>query len=77
MDALNLKKSMVGRFTLVGGIIGFVGGFALAILTSVPWNLIVSGKPIVAYIPFVIVGVEATILWAVVGHILGLLIQSR
>ncbi len=77
MDALNLKKSMVGWFTLVGGMIGLVGGFALAIFTAVQWNLIVSGKPIVAYIPFVIVGFEATILCAVFGNILGLLTQMR
>jgi hypothetical protein len=77
MDALNLKKSMVGWFTLVGGMIGLVGGFALAIFTSVQWNLIVSGKPIVAIIPFVIVGFEATILCAVFGNILGLLTQMR
>lgn len=77
MDALNLKKSMVGWFTLAGGIIGLVGGFALAIFTAVQWNLIVSGKPIVAYIPFVIVGFEATILCAVFGNILGLLTQTR
>jgi len=77
MDALNLKKSLVGLFTLVGGIIGLVGGFALAIFTSVQWNLIVSGKPIVAIVPFVIVGFEATILCAVFGNILGLLTQMR
>jgi hypothetical protein len=77
MDALNLKKSMVGWFTLVGGMLGLVGGFALAIFTSVQWNLIVSGKPIVAIIPFVIVGFEATILCAVFGNILGLLTQMR
>ena len=77
MDALNLKKSMVGWFTLAGGIIGLVGGFALAIFTAVQWNLIVSGKPIVAIIPFVIVGFEATILCAVFGNILGLLTQTR
>jgi molybdopterin-containing oxidoreductase family membrane subunit len=77
MDALNLKKSTVGWFTLVGGMIGLVGGFALAIFTSVQWNLIVSGKPIVAIIPFVIVGFEATILCAVFGNILGLLTQMR
>jgi molybdopterin-containing oxidoreductase family membrane subunit len=77
MDALKLKKSMVGWFTLVGGMIGLVGGFALAIFTSVQWNLIVSGKPIVAIIPFVIVGFEATILCAVFGNILGLLTQMQ
>ena len=77
MDALKLKKSMVGWFTLAGGIIGLVGGFSLAIFTAVQWNMIVSGKPIVAIIPFVIVGFEATILCAVFGNILGLLTQMR
>ena len=77
MDALDLKKSMVGWFTLAGGICGLVGGFALAVFTAVQWNLIVSGKPIVAIIPFVIVGFEATILFAVFGNILGLLTQTR
>ena len=77
MDALKLKKSMVGWFTLAGGIIGLLGGFALAIFCAVQWDLIVSGKPVVAIIPFVIVGFEATILCAVFGNILGLLTQMR
>ena len=66
MDALNLKKSKVGWFTLVGGII-----------TALEWKLIVSGKPIVAIIPFIIVGFEATILFAVFGNVIGLLTQTR
>jgi molybdopterin-containing oxidoreductase family membrane subunit len=77
MDALKLNKSMVGWFTLVGGIFGFLGGFALAIYTAIQWDLMVSGKPIVAIIPFVVVGFEATILCAVFGNILGLLTQTR
>jgi hypothetical protein len=51
-EALKLKRSRVGWFTLAGGIIGFVTGFALAIFTAVQWNLIVSGKPIVSLILF-------------------------
>ena len=77
MAALKLKKSMVGWFTLIGGISGFIGGFALAIFTATRWDLIVSGKPIVAIIPFVVVGFEATILGAVFGNVLGLLTQTR
>jgi len=77
MDALHLKKSMVGWFTLAGGIFGFIGGFALAIYASTQWNLIVGGKPIVALIPFVVVGFEATILGSVFGNVLGLLTQAR
>jgi len=77
MDALKLKKSKVGWFTLGGGVFGFLGGFALAIYTATQWNLIVSGKPIVAIIPFIVVGFEATILGAVFGNVLGLLTQGR
>jgi molybdopterin-containing oxidoreductase family membrane subunit len=77
MDALKLKKSWVGWFTLCGGILGFIGGFALAIFTATRWDLIASGKPIVAIIPFVVVGFEATILFSVFGNVIGLLTQTR
>jgi len=73
-DALKLKKSPVGWVTLAGGILGFLTGFSLAIYTAVEWELIVWGKPIVAWIPFVIVGFEFTILFSVFGNVLGLLI---
>ena len=72
-DALKLKKSPVGYFTLCGGIIGFICGFALAIFTSTRWGLIVGGKPIVSLIPFFIVGFECTILFAVIGNVIGML----
>lgn len=76
-DALKLKKSRVGYFTLGGGILGFFAGYGLSIYTAGQWNLIVSGKPIMALIPFFIVGFEFTILFAVIGNILGFLLQSR
>lgn len=75
-EALNLKKSKVGYFTLIGGIIGFFSGFALAMFTSARWDLIVGGKPVMAYVPFVIVGFEFTILFAVFGNVIGLLTQG-
>jgi molybdopterin-containing oxidoreductase family membrane subunit len=77
LDALDLKKSRVGWFTLVGGIIGFCAGLFLAIYTALEWKLVVSGKPIIAIIPFIIVGFEATILFAVFGNVIGLLTQAR
>jgi len=76
-DALQLPKSKVGWFTLAGGIIGFFAGFLLAAFTAVQWNLIVGGKPVVALVPFVIVGFEFTILFAVFGNVLGLISQAR
>jgi hypothetical protein len=75
--ALKLKKSRVGYFTLVGGILGFCCGFLLAAFTATRWSLIVSGKPVVALVPFFIVGFEFTVLFAVLGNVIGMLTQSR
>ena len=72
-ETLQVKKSPVGYFTLCGGIIGFFLGLALAIYSATPWGLIVSGKPVVAPIPFFIVGFECTILFAVIGNVIGML----
>ncbi len=76
-EALGLKKSRVGWFTLTGGIIGFISGFSLAIFTSTQWNLIVAGKPIISLIPFFILGFEFTILFSVFGNVLGLLLCTK
>ena len=66
---------MVGWYTLTGGIIGLITGFLLAVYCSSEWELIASGKPVLAYIPFTIVGFEFTILFAVFGNVVGLLTQ--
>jgi molybdopterin-containing oxidoreductase family membrane subunit len=76
-DAMQVKNSMVGWYTLIGGIIGFCAGFGLAIYTAERWDLIVSGKPVVALVPFVIVGFEFTVLFAIFGNLVGFLHQSR
>ena len=72
-EALGLRKSPVGWFTLAGGVIGFFTGFLLAAFTASRWDLIVSGKPVVALVPFFIVGFEFTILFAVFGNVVGLI----
>ena len=77
MQGLARKRSPVGLFTLAGGIIGFFSGIGLSIFTATRWHLVVSGKPVVALIPFLIVGFEFTILFAVFGNIIGLLSQAR
>jgi molybdopterin-containing oxidoreductase family membrane subunit len=76
-DALKLKKSKVGYFTLAGGITGFFAGFLLAAFTASQWNIIVGGKPIIALVPFFIVGFEFTILFAVFGNVVGLIHQMQ
>jgi hypothetical protein len=76
-DALELKKSKVGYFTLAGGITGFFSGFLLAAFTAAQWNLIVGGKPVIALVPFFIVGFEFTILFAILGNVVGLIHQMQ
>ncbi len=75
--ALDLPQSKVGWYTLCGGIIGFFTGFLLAAFTANRWELIVSGKPIIALVPFFIVGFEFTILFAVFGNVVGLITQMK
>lgn len=75
-QALGLKKSKVGWFTLAGGIIGFFSGFALAVFTATRWGMIVSGKPVVPLIPFFIVGFEFTILFSILGNVIGFMILT-
>jgi molybdopterin-containing oxidoreductase family membrane subunit len=76
-EALKLKKSRVGLFTLFGGIFGLLSGFALSIFTATRWDLIIGGKPFVALIPFAIVGFEFTILSSVIGNVIGFLVSAR
>jgi hypothetical protein len=76
-EAMQLKKSRVGYFTLAGGIFGFFSGFLLAAFTASRWSLIVGGKPVLALIPFLIVGFEFTILFAVIGNIVGFLVMAK
>ncbi len=76
-EALAVKKSPVGWFTLGGGIIGFITGYLLASLTALRWELIVSGKPVLAYIPFFIVGFEFTVLFSVFGNVVGMILTMQ
>ena len=76
MDAMKLRKSRAGYFTLAGGIFGFLSGILLAAFTAERWGLIVSGKPVLALVPFLIVGFEFTILFAVLGNLLGFLVLA-
>jgi hypothetical protein len=75
-DALKLKKSRVGYFTLIGGIVGFIFGVFITAFTGFEWGLMVGGKPVVALIPSVIVGFEFTILFSIFGNMIGFLSQA-
>lgn len=74
--ALGQKVSPLGYITLIGAITGLVGGFALAMFTSLKWGLVVWGKPLIAWLPWVIVGFEFTILLGCLANFTAMLIMS-
>jgi molybdopterin-containing oxidoreductase family membrane subunit len=76
-DALEVKPSPVRWFTLTGGILGILFGYGLAAFASSKWNFIVSGKPTIPIVPFVIISFEFCILFSVFATLLGIAIHAR
>ena len=77
VKALGLKPSPVRFFTLIGGLAGAAAGFGLSAYTAAQWDFNVGGRPVFAWIPFVVVGFECAILLAVLFTVAGMLICSR
>jgi len=67
------EKSNVRRFTLVGGIVGCISGWSLAILCSLDWPMRTGAKDIVSLPAFFVIGYELTILFAALATFLGIL----
>jgi len=59
-------RSPVRYLSLVGGIIGLVAGFALAILCSLDYPIRTSAKDIISVPAFVVIGYECTILFTAI-----------
>lgn len=76
-DVLDQPVSPVRLFTLIGGLTGCALGFAYAISTSLDWELITGGKPIVSLPPFVIIGFECTILIGALSTVAGMFLNAR
>lgn len=76
-EALGLKPSPVRYFTLMGGLAGALTGLSLSVFAALKWHIITGGRPVVAWIPFVVVGFEFTILLAVLFTVAGMLITLR
>ena len=57
-------QNPVRLWTLLGGIFGGIIAFAFTIWMSRNWPLVVGGKPIVSWPPFICIAFELTILYA-------------
>lgn len=76
-EAVDPKPSKVRIFTLVGGLLGVVTGYALTIWMSLDWPIIVGGKPYASIPPYTVIAFELTILFGGIFTLIGLLTVGR
>ncbi len=62
-DVLDSRPSLVRLFTLVGGLVGVVTGYAMTIWMSLDWPIMIGGKPFASIPPYTIIAFELTILF--------------
>ncbi len=77
MHAIGHGKSPVRAGVLAGGITGVLTGLALTIGTSMEWNLVAGGKPIISMPPYIIIMFELMILFGGLSAIGGFLFRAR
>jgi Alternative complex III, ActD subunit len=75
-DVVVPKPSPVRRFTLVGGLLGVVTGYALTLWMANNWQIMVGGKPFSSVTPYTIIAFELTILFGGVLTVIGLFIVA-
>lgn len=74
---LKRKPSYLRVFSVAGALTGMCTGIALCVYTMHQWPLLVGGKAPVAYLPFMIIAFELTILFGAVGTMAGFLLLGR
>ncbi|RIL02208.1 MAG: hypothetical protein DCC71_16695 [Proteobacteria bacterium] len=75
--AVDPKPSKVRIFTLVGGLLGVVTGYALTIWMSLDWPIVIGGKPFASIPPYTVIAFELTILFGGIFTLIGLLAVGR
>ena len=73
-DALIDKPSPVRLYTLIGGLVGVVTGYALTIWMANDWQIMLGGKPFSSIPPYTIIAFELMILFGGLMTALGLLV---
>jgi len=75
--AVDPKPSRVRLFTLVGGLLGLVTGYAMTIWMSLDWPIVIGGKPYASIPPYTVIAFELTILFGGIFTLIGLLAVGR
>jgi len=76
-DAVDPRPSRVRYWTLGGGLLGVVTGYAMTIWMSLDWPIVIGGKPYASIPPYTVIAFELTILFGGIATLLGLLTVGR
>jgi hypothetical protein len=76
-EAVDSKPSRVRLFTLIGGLLGVVTGYAMTIWMSLDWPIVIGGKPFASIPTYTVIAFELTILFGAIFTLLGLLAVGR
>lgn len=77
-EAMGLKNSIVGRFTFIGGLLGFSSGMAMIyFMNAYDYPLTVGGKPLFSPIFAFPVSYELTILLSAFGTLIGMALLNK
>ncbi len=76
-EILGHKPSAVRYLCLAGGILGGVSLVGMAVYAHLSFRLITSGKPVLAWVPFVVVFFEGTVLLAVIFAVAAWILKGR
>ena len=76
-EILGQKPSTVRYLCLAGGILGGVSLVGLAVYAHLSFRLVTGGKPVLPWIPFVVVFFEGTILLAVIFAVAAWILKGR
>ena len=76
-DAVDPKPSNVRLYTLIGGLVGVVTGYAMTIWMANDWQIMIGGKPFSSIPTYTIIAFELTILFGGLLTLVGLLVVGK
>ncbi len=76
-DAIGFADARVPLACLAGGIVGAAGGFLMQVYASLDFPLNIGGRPVIPPQAFALITFEMTVLGAVLGAVLTMLVLNR
>ena len=76
-EAIGFSSNVTPLWCLLGGAIGCVGGFLMQVYTTLDFPLNIGGRPLIPPEAFALITFELTVLGAVGGAVLAMLIANR